>query len=531
MAISINYATFVIFIPRADLLVLQTTPSFVYQLNLESFYREVMDLQDDQAGSPFPTAINNTAPVSIGGVTLARVIEIINGYTVEFEDGKYAVNLSGANTNLQDVAIVNQVSIRPNNSAGLQDLSVLLQAAYGGVVNVDVINGQTGTQVPLGTRGLPVNNFGDALIIAQRNSLSGIHLLRSATLSSGDFSAGYTFSSDSPAITTITIEDGADVIGCTFRDLTVQGLLDGGSTFRNCLLLDVDYATGFIYDCALGGTISLQGDSQCTILDCWSNVAGGGPLQYPVIDMGGNGNSLALRNYSGGLGIENYSSGGSISLDMSSGRVTFAPTVTAGTITVRGIADVEDNSTGTAVIIDATLNESLVEINEGVANIGNIDLSGANISVNAPTAVEIREEMDSNSTRLVSISTDTVSINNNVTLLSDDVSTVNTNIISVDDKLDNVVITLGNVDSNVTTLGVQVANAQVDITQIKNDVANLSFTGGGLTVTQATMLLEMYELLGLDPTKPLVVTETARTAGNIDQTIATTSTSTTVSRN
>jgi hypothetical protein len=37
----------------------------------------------------------------------------------------------------------------------------------------------------------------------------------------------------------------------------------------------------------------------------------------------------------------------------------------------------------------------------------------------------------------------------------------------------------------------------------------------GLTTTQATMLLEMYELLGLDPTKPLVVTKTARTAGTI----------------
>jgi hypothetical protein len=42
---------------------------------------------------------------------------------------------------------------------------------------------------------------------------------------------------------------------------------------------------------------------------------------------------------------------------------------------------------------------------------------------------------------------------------------------------------------------------------------------GGLTGTQATMLLEMYQLLGLDPTKPLIVTLNNRSAGTINQTI------------
>lgn len=37
--------------------------------------------------------------------------------------------------------------------------------------------------------------------------------------------------------------------------------------------------------------------------------------------------------------------------------------------------------------------------------------------------------------------------------------------------------------------------------------------GMGLNSTQATMLLEIYRLYGLDPTRPLVVTDTARSAG------------------
>jgi hypothetical protein len=370
MAISIDYATFIIFVPRADLVEIQNTPSFVYQLNMEWFYRQVADLQDDQPGSPFETAANNTAPVDIGGVLLARVIEIINGYTVEFEDGQYAVNLTGANTNLQDVAVVNQVSIRPNNSAGLQDLSVLLQAAYGGVVNVDVINGQPGTVIPLGTRGTPVNNFADALIIAQENSLPGINLMKSATLSAGDFASGYIFSGDSATTVLLTIDPSTNITNCTFQSLQVTGTMDGDNTFRNCDIMDITYTNGFIIECALDGVITLGGAAQCSILDCWSNIAGSGALQYPEIDMGGSSNSLVLRNFSGGIGLKNYSGGGAVSADMASGRVVVESTVTAGDLTIRGIADVEDNSTGTATIIDLTVNETLDQVISGQSILG-----------------------------------------------------------------------------------------------------------------------------------------------------------------
>lgn len=55
-------------------------------------------------------------------------------------------------------------------------------------------------------------------------------------------------------------------------------------------------------------------------------------------------------------------------------------------------------------------------------------------------------------------------------------------------------------------------------------------TSGSLTTQQANMLLSIYELMGLDPAKPLVVTKTSRTAGTIQQNISSTSDSTTVTR-
>lgn len=52
----------------------------------------------------------------------------------------------------------------------------------------------------------------------------------------------------------------------------------------------------------------------------------------------------------------------------------------------------------------------------------------------------------------------------------------------------------------------------------------------GLTPSQATMLQEIYTLYGLDPTKPLVVTNTQRSSGTIHQTITSTQNQTTVTR-
>jgi len=114
--ISINWATKVIFVPQADLTNLGGN---VYELNINTFRLTLKDLEDDEAGMPFLRTHNHNTEVTVGGTILARVIEIINGYTVTFENGQYAVNLVGANSNIADVTNVNQVSIRTQNSSGL----------------------------------------------------------------------------------------------------------------------------------------------------------------------------------------------------------------------------------------------------------------------------------------------------------------------------------------------------------------------------------------------------------------------------
>lgn len=89
-------------------------------------------------------------------------------------------------------------------------------------------------------------------------------------------------------------------------------------------------------------------------------------------------------------------------------------------------------------------------------------------------------------------------------------------------------VTLAQIEGS-TILAKEVTSAAIrsDLVTLQTSVNNLV---PGLTTNQATMLLELYALMGLDPTKPLIVSGNQRTAGAIHQSITTDSTQTTVVR-
>ena len=120
MSISVNWANKVITIPQNDLTFVE---SGVYELDMNDFKSWVQAEEESESGICCERIMKHNTEVSLGGVTYARTIEIINGYTVTFEDGQYAVNLTGANNNLADVLNVNQVSCRSANTAGMVGLT------------------------------------------------------------------------------------------------------------------------------------------------------------------------------------------------------------------------------------------------------------------------------------------------------------------------------------------------------------------------------------------------------------------------
>lgn len=115
--ISIDWAAQIINVPQSHL-----TPvgGNVYELDAHEFFLDIKALEASEEGQPFPDAVRHNAAVSLSGIVLGHVVQIINDYTVTFEDGQYAVNIVGANTNISEVTNINQVSVRSYNSAGLQ---------------------------------------------------------------------------------------------------------------------------------------------------------------------------------------------------------------------------------------------------------------------------------------------------------------------------------------------------------------------------------------------------------------------------
>lgn len=87
-------------------------------------------------------------------------------------------------------------------------------------------------------------------------------------------------------------------------------------------------------------------------------------------------------------------------------------------------------------------------------------------------------------------------------------------------------------DRVISNLNMPVADVATAVrTELTPELTKIMLVENGLTPDQATMLTEIYRMYGLDPTKPLIVTQTSRQAGSgILQQIQTNSTQTVITR-
>jgi hypothetical protein len=352
MAITINWPTKVINVPKADMLLVQSVPSEIRELDIDAFRLELKAIEASIEGMPFVDTHSHSPPVTVGGVTLARVVEIINGYTVTFEDDQYAVNLVGANSNIGDVANVNQVSVRSANSAGLTySKEIEDQSFEGAMVWIDTVGGLSGTQFPRGTPGDPVNNLDDAKsIILNRGLPLRIHLRGDLILGTGDSLADYSIFGAATRLSSINF-GGANTTDMIVENVDLTGMANGAFTAQGTSAFsNLDDFAGTMIGGGLDGTISLAGAaSKHEFIDCYSRVSG---ISTPIIDCDDLANlDLAFRSYDGGIELRNISSSNStVSIDLNSGHVVLDSSVSAGDIVIRGTGYITDNSTGTASV-------------------------------------------------------------------------------------------------------------------------------------------------------------------------------------
>ena len=340
MAITLDPATFVLSIPQADLTLISGT---IYKADTEAIRLELKALEASVAYMGLPKMLNHNTTVTLFGVTYARSIEILSPYSITFTpDSQWSVRLDGSNNNYGDVAAgilnQNQVQVIPTNSAGLQDLSTMLAAAYQGQVIVNTITGQAGTSTPIGTYTVPSSNMPDALTIAQNEGLNKIILAEDITTYEDFTDRAYTIIGTSPYVT-LNANVAANLTGVALNYLTVIGELDGLNVIRECSIQAVTNVSGFIEKCAFLSTVSFNDDM--LIMECYSNVSGGG---YPTFTRTVAGKTLEVRDWHGSIAVEGITDGDH-TIGGSGGRVVIGSTCTGGNIHIRKAwFEIVDNS-------------------------------------------------------------------------------------------------------------------------------------------------------------------------------------------
>ena len=351
MTLSVNEVTKVITVPQSDLLLQSGS---VYTYDTETFRTELRQWEASFPGGPRSTTHKRNPPVTVGGITLAQTIEVINGYTVTFQDGQYRVILQGSNNNILDVANVNQVSIAPTNSAGLTySKQVEDQSFTDSRVWVNTISGRPGTDFPRGTPGDPVDNLTDTQsIIANRTLPQRIFLRGPLVVASGQSISNYDIKGSGAELASINLATTS-----TSNDLVVEGLeitgdLSGSITARNSTsLVDIDDFNGTMANCGVGGTITLADNADVLMDSCYSQEPFTGT---PIFVMGAN-SKLQLRNWSGGVEVRSLTAGCEVSVDLDPGRLRLNHVSnTGGNIVLRGTGDLQ---TTTAILAAVTLDD------------------------------------------------------------------------------------------------------------------------------------------------------------------------------
>lgn len=384
----------VIQINKTDMTLIQSTPVEIYRLDTDQFFLDLKDEERTAAGMPWPDTQKNASPTTLGGITYARVLEVIDPYTITFEDDIYVVQLTGSNNNIIEKTNPNQVSIQGNNAAGLIQVPEIQYSAYQNAVTIDVVNGTAGQAYPIGTKESPVDNLTDALFIANLRGFDTLDIIGNFTFPTSPAVDNLVIRGQSASKSTFTLTAAALITNCIFEDATIDGELDGGNDIVNCIVGNLNYIDGLVVDSLLTGDIVLNG-TLAEFINCSSGVAGG--AQTAVLDLGGGGADLIVRNYNGGLTLENYTTGtDDVSIDMASGQVIMDSTISAGTFTVRGVAKLVDNSTGTAVVVNELLESATVNDTNTVVNAtdAKVDILDTNVDTSLVNQTNIESKVD-----------------------------------------------------------------------------------------------------------------------------------------
>jgi hypothetical protein len=232
-------------------------------------------------------------------------------------------------------------------------------------IYIDTVDGVTGITENVGTINNPVNNIIDAYTLSVNRRIKGFKiktdsLLVKPLILDRNYS-GYVFESIISPSTAFILLNGQVVNSCQFNDVAISGSCLGNIIAKNSVLSNVSGFVGVIDDSSLTGTITPADYGETIMEDCFTITTNITPDTL-TLNMGAISTRVVqLRNHGGDVNIINLSSSITLKLDINRGNVDLDNTNTAGTLDLRGIGIIKDNSAGTIINTDNFIDPRYLE--------------------------------------------------------------------------------------------------------------------------------------------------------------------------
>lgn len=326
--------------------------SGVTSVDVQDMYSRWKDWIQTTDNSKYPQALRTFGgDPTIAGQFAPRYFFLTNGWRVQvdYDEVDFGVNLY--TDELEPPVIVAPgaaASIRNSDAVNVAN-EVSQTLDYGGKVTINTLIGVTGTTYPNGTGALPVNNISDALTIANARGIDEFYVNGPLTIDIDVHDFRFNGGNIRDAITFNNI----DVSGCTFYQCVLGGAFQGFISADNCILEDgISGMTGYYQKCGFRGSIYVNPGLDVDLIDCNSLVPGAN--ESPSLFLC-NDASVSLRKYSGGLKVYDSGTGSTASLEFTAGNCRLLTGNTGGSIVVRGIATLDDQTSGTTVTTEGLI--------------------------------------------------------------------------------------------------------------------------------------------------------------------------------
>jgi hypothetical protein len=304
-------------------------------------------LQDDNA--KFLAAFRTFGGDStVPGQFAPRYFFLINGWQILVNNGEevtIGVNLYTDNDIPIYIVENNSAVIDRNSDAVVVDRGIEQSSDYQGKIILNTLVGVSGTNYPIGTYALPVNNIEDAIVISNQTGIKDVYLFGGLTISTNIQDLNIFGSNTRDEI----ILNSVELIDVSITQCLLHGTYSGFINVNSTILKELSGLSGIFKNCGISEDLYFSENSDVSVIDSHTLLTSN--INTPTLYLN-NSVRLSMNRYSGSLKLENCLSDSEIYIDYVAGSCIIENTCTDGIITLRGIGQLQDNSNGTLVITD-----------------------------------------------------------------------------------------------------------------------------------------------------------------------------------